>query len=122
MAPERIRSLILVSAFTFQPLTWWERLGGIASPAIVRLLGTTRIATITRHSRSAAGVRRLTIGAATHLAGQMSRNSARRMAVGLATARSFNSRYWLHEFRMPTLVITGGSDRMVSPRQSRLIA
>ncbi len=122
MAPDRVRSLILVSAFTFQPLTWWERLGGIVAPAIVRLLGTKHIATITRHSRSAAGGRRLSAGAARHLAGQMSRNSARRMAVGFATARSFNSRYWLHELRMPTLVITGESDRMVSPRQSRLLA
>ena len=120
--PDRVASLVLVSSYTWQPLSWWERLGGRVAPLAVRLVGSRLITLGTRLTRSGGGGRRLSAVAARNLARQMAANDARQMARALAAARLFDSRPWLHEIRAPTLVISGSADLMVSPRQSVLLA
>lgn len=121
-SPERVRSLTLVSTYAFQPLMWWERLSGLAIPALVAVLGTTTLARFVRVTRSSGGGPRLSVDQARLLGRQMRRNKARRMSVAFAAARSFNSRYWLGDIQAPTLVVVGKSDHMVSPRQATLLA
>ncbi|HEV2529033.1 MAG TPA: alpha/beta hydrolase [Thermomicrobiales bacterium] len=120
--PDRVASLVLVSSYTWQPLSWWERLGGRIAPLAVRLAGTRLIGMTTRITRNGGGGRRLSAVAARNLARQMAANDAHQMARALAATRLFDSRPWLHEIRAPTLVITGSADHMVSPRQSVLLA
>jgi 3-oxoadipate enol-lactonase len=120
--PERVRSLILVSTFVIQRLTWWERLAGSLAPPVVRALGTARIANLIRRTRTASGGRRLTPEAAEVLAATVAANDTDRMAEALQAIRPFDSRGWLEELRVPTRVIAGDQDRMVSPRQARRLA
>jgi 3-oxoadipate enol-lactonase len=120
--PSRVRSLILVSTYTRQRLTWWERLGGLLAPPTVTRLGMARVARLERLLRSAGGGRRLTPEAAALGAAAMAANDGRQMAAGLSAARRFDSRGWLGTLQMPTLVVAGDADRVVSPRQARLLA
>lgn len=90
-------------------------------PSIVRLLRSGGIATLIQLGRSSGRGRRMTVATANDLARQMSRNRASRMAVAFAAARSFDSRSWLPNLRVPTLVIVGEADRMVSSGQSRFL-
>ncbi len=122
LAPEQVRSLTLVSTYTFQPLMWWERLAGVFTPLLVMTLRTTALSNLIRILRPSGGGPRLSRDNADLLARQIARNNARRMSVAFAAARSFNSRFWLDDINVPTLVVTGTSDHMVSPRQARLLA
>jgi pimeloyl-ACP methyl ester carboxylesterase len=49
-------------------------------------------------------------------------NESRRMAAALRAARRFDSREWLGDLEVPTLVVAGAADRVVAPRQARLLA
>ena len=120
--PDRVRSLVLVGAYTFQPLTWWERLGGRLAPAVVAVLGVPRLAWLVRQARPSGGGGKVTPTAAARGATTMMANDSHRMASALRATRCFDSRDWLGEIRVPTLVIGGGSDRIVAPRQARLLA
>ncbi len=118
----RVRSLMLVSTYTLQQLTWWERMAGVLAPPAVTLLGTPRLARLVRQLRPAGGGRRLASEAAALRAATLAANDSRRMAAALRSARHFDSRGWLGTLQVPTLVVAGDADRIVVPRQARLLA
>lgn len=122
LLPGRVATLVLVATYAFQPLTPRERLGGILAPRIVPLLGSHAIASMIRLTRSAGGGRRLERAVAGRLADVIGANDRHLMAESLRRARRFDSRPWLRELRMPTLVVVGRRDHMVSPRQSAILA
>jgi pimeloyl-ACP methyl ester carboxylesterase len=119
--PDRIRSLILVSTYTVQQLTRWERMAGVLAPPTVALLGAHRLARLVRWLRPAGGGRRLAPEAAALRATMVAANDSRRMAAALRAARRFDSREWLGDLEVPTLVVVGDADRVVAPRQSQLL-
>jgi pimeloyl-ACP methyl ester carboxylesterase len=120
--PDRVRSLMLVSTYTVQQLTWWERMAGVLAPPTVTLLGTPRLARLVSQVRPAGGGRRLTPEAAALRATMVAANDSRRMAAALRAARRFDSRGWLGMLQVPTLVVAGDADRVVAPQQARLLA
>lgn len=122
LLPGRVTSLLLVATYAYQPLMLWERLSGLLAPRLVRLMGSQSIATMIRSTRSAGGGRRLDRDTADRFAGVIAANDRHLMAAALLRARGFDSRPWLHELRMPTLVVVGRRDHMVSPRQSTILA
>jgi pimeloyl-ACP methyl ester carboxylesterase len=119
--PDRVRSLMLVSTYTVQQLTRWERIAGVLAPPTVALLGAHRLARLVRWLRPAGGGRRLTPEAAALRATMVAANDSRRMAAALRSARRFDSRGWLGAVQVPTLVVVGDADRVVAPRQSQLL-
>jgi pimeloyl-ACP methyl ester carboxylesterase len=120
--PDRVRSLVLVSTYTVQQLTWWERMAGVLAPPAVTLVGTPRLARLVRWLRPAGGGRRLTPEAAALRAAMVAANDSRRMGAALRAARRFDSRGWLGAIQVPTLVVVGDADRVVAPRQAQLLA
>jgi pimeloyl-ACP methyl ester carboxylesterase len=120
--PDRVQSLMLVSTYTVQQLTRWERMAGVLAPPTVSLLGTHRLARLVGQLRPAGGGRRLTPEAAALRATMVAANDSQRMAAALRAARRFDSRGWLGDLQVPTLVVVGDADRVVAPRQSRLLA
>jgi pimeloyl-ACP methyl ester carboxylesterase len=120
--PDRVRSLKLVSTYTVQQLTRWERMAGVLAPPAVTLVGTPRLARLVRHLRPAGGGRRLTPEAAELRATMVVANDSRRMAAALRAARRFDSQSWLGDLQVPTLVVVGDADRVVAPQQARLLA
>jgi pimeloyl-ACP methyl ester carboxylesterase len=120
--PDRVRSLMLVSTYTNQQLTWWERIAGVLAPPAVTLLGIPRLARLVRWLRPAGGGRRLTPEAAALRATMVAANDSRRMAAALRSARRFDSRGWLGAIEVPTLVMAGDTDRVVASRQAQLLA
>ena len=120
--PDRVRSLLLVSTYTRQRLTWWERLVGQLAPPAVTLLGTRRLAWIVRRLRPAGGGRKLTPQAAALRSATLAVNDSRQLAAALRAARGFDSRDWLETLQVPTLVIMGRQDCVVMPRQAHLLA
>ncbi len=113
---------MLVSTYTVQQLTWWQRMAGGLAPPAVTLLGTPRLARLVRQLGPAGGGRRLTREAAALRAATLAANDNQRMAAALRSAWRFDSRDWLGTLQVPTLVVAGDADRVVVPRQARLLA
>lgn len=120
--PERVRSLVLVSTYTRQRLTWWERLTGRLAPPTVTLLETRRLALLVRWLRTAGGGRKFTPQAAAVRAATLAAHDGGQLAAALHDARPFDSRAWLSTIQAPALVIAGRRDYVVVPRQAQLLA
>jgi 3-oxoadipate enol-lactonase len=120
--PERVRSLVLISTYTRQRLTWWERLIGRLAAPTVTALETRRLALLVRWLRTAGGGRKFTPQAAAVRSATLAANDAGQLAAALQDARRFDSREWLETLQAPTLVIAGRRDYVVVPRQARLLA
>jgi pimeloyl-ACP methyl ester carboxylesterase len=120
--PERVRSLVLVSTYTRQRLTWWEQLTGRLAPPAVTVLGTRRLARFIRWLRTAGGGRKFKPQAAAVRSATLAANDSGQLAAALHDARPFDSRGWLETIQAPALVIAGRQDYVVVPRQARLLA
>ncbi len=120
-APHRVRSLVLVATYAQQSLTRRERILGKLAPTIVRFVRTHVIVAAIRISRSSLHGRSLTAEQAHAYSVQVGRNRAGRMAAALKAAKLFDSREWLPSLTMPTMVIHGLADVVVSPRQRVLL-
>jgi pimeloyl-ACP methyl ester carboxylesterase len=120
--PERVRSLVLVSTYTRQRLTLWERLTGRMAPPTVTALETRRLAMFVRWLRTAGGGRKFTPEAAAVRSATLAANDSGQLAAALHDARPFDSRGWLEMIHAPALVIAGRQDYVVVPRQAQLLA
>jgi len=120
--PDRVRSLVLVSTYPVQLLTWWQKMLGQPAPLAVRVVGTQPAAWTVRWLHSAGGGRRMSPEAAVLCASMVAANEREPLADVLSWARQFESSAWLPALRPPALVIHGDADYVVVPRQAKLLA
>jgi pimeloyl-ACP methyl ester carboxylesterase len=120
--PERVRSLMLVSTYAVQRVTWWQRLLGHASPGMINRLGTRPFAGMVRLSRSSGGGRRLSVQAAALAARMLAENNRHRLCDALRQSARFDSRAWLDALQVPTLVVAGDADHIIVPHQAEDLA
>lgn len=120
--PERVRSLILVSTYPVQLLTWWQQMVGEPAPVGMRLCGTQPAAWTVRRLHIAGGGRRMSPEAAALCASMVAANDRHHLADALHWARQFDSCSWLRTLQAPTLVLQGQDDYVVVPEQARMLA
>ncbi len=120
--PERVRSLVLVSTYAVQRVTWWQRVLGGVTPAVVSLLGTRPMAWIVRWLRPAGGGPNLDARAAALSASMLAANDCRCLGDAVHWSRQFDSRAWLDRLQIPTLVVAGDADCVIVPQQAEHLA
>lgn len=120
--PERVRSLLLVSTYAFQQVTWWQRVLGQMLPEVITRCGTWHMAWLVRRLRHAGGGRHLDAQAAALAAAMLAGNDPRCLGDALRRSGQFDSRTWLDGFQIPTLVVAGNADCVIVPRQAEDLA
>jgi pimeloyl-ACP methyl ester carboxylesterase len=120
--PERVRSLLLVSTYAVQRVTWWQRMLGQALPGVITRCGTRHMAWFTHRLRLAGGGRQLGAPAAALAASMLAANDHQCLGGALHLSRQFDSRPWLDTLQIPTLVIAGDADCVILPRQAEELA
>lgn len=120
--PERARSLLLVSTYAVQRVTWWQRMLGQVTPPVISLLGTQPMAWLVRGLRPAGGGRHLDTRAAELSARMLAANDRQSLADMLRQSQHFDSRAWLDTLQVPTLVISGDADCVIVPQQAESLA
>jgi 3-oxoadipate enol-lactonase len=117
--PKRVRGLVLACTFAYNMLSRRERLEGILSPWLVRILGLRRLA---RLAINAGGGRRVSPEIARWFQGIMAANDAARMVAAVEAMKAFDSRPWLQQITCPTLVIAGAEDTAVPLAHAHMLA
>jgi 3-oxoadipate enol-lactonase len=120
--PERVRSLLLVSTYAVQRVTWWQRMLGQALPGVITRCGTRQMARVAHRLRPAGGGRKLGAPAAALAASMLAANDRQCLGDALHLSRQFDSRPWLDTLQIPTLVIAGDADCVILPRQAEDLA
>ncbi|MBK8990003.1 MAG: alpha/beta fold hydrolase [Chloroflexi bacterium] len=115
--PDRVNRLILVCTYAYNLLTWRERLEGWLMPWLVRLLGLRRLAGV-----MAGQARELTSQQAAELQEMIAANEKRPSLAAIKALQVFDSRPWLHEISVPTLVIAGEQDNAVPLHHARMLS
>ena len=118
MHPERVRSLVLVSTYAVQRVTWWQQIVGHVTPEVITRLGTRQMAWLVYRLRPAGGGRHLSAQAAVLAASMLAANNRRCLRDAMHKSGRFDSRAWLGTLRIPTLVIAGDADCIIVPRQA----
>lgn len=117
--PARVRGLVLTCTYAYNLLSPRERLEGILSPWLVRILGVRRVV---RLALDAGGGRRMSTETARWLEGIMSVNDTARMVPAVEAMKAFDSRPWLRQISCPTLVIAGAEDKAVPLAHAHMLA
>jgi 3-oxoadipate enol-lactonase len=120
--PQRVRSLVLVSTYAVQRVTWWQQMVGQLSPEVITRVGTRQMAWVAHRLRPAGGGRPLNAQAAALAASMLAANDRRCLGDALLQSGQFDSRAWLHTLQIPTLVITGDADCVIVPQQAEDLA
>jgi pimeloyl-ACP methyl ester carboxylesterase len=118
---ELVRSLALVATYAHNTATRRERLEGWLAPRLVRLLGMRRMAALVARPGTGGGPP-LPPNKITWLRTMLASNDRTRMAQAAAELSRFDSRGWLDQLRIPTLVISGGHDTAVPPHHAAMLA
>jgi 3-oxoadipate enol-lactonase len=122
MHPERVRSLVLVSTYAVQRVTWWQQMVGQVTPEVISRLGTRQMAWLVHRLRPAGGGRHLSAQAAALSASMLAANDRRCLRDALHQSGQFDSRAWLDTLQIPTLVIAGDADCIIVPQQAEDLA
>ena len=117
--PKRVHSLILSCTFAYNMLSRAEKLEGMISPWLVRILGVRRMGQLAIDS---GGGRRPAPELASWLEEIMAANDTARMVAAVKAMNAFDGRSWLHQIRCPTLVITGAEDKAVPIAHAQILA
>jgi pimeloyl-ACP methyl ester carboxylesterase len=96
-----------------------EKLEGMISPWLVRILGVRRMGQLAIDS---GGGRRPAPESASWLEEIMAANDTARMVAAVKAMNAFDGRSWLHQIRCPTLVITGAEDKAVPIAHAQILA
>jgi 3-oxoadipate enol-lactonase len=120
-APHLVRSLALVATYAHNTTTRRERFEGWLAPRMVRLLGTRRLAALVARPGTGGGPP-LAPDQVKWLRDMLSGNTASAMAEASQQLSRFDSRPWLHELRVPTLVVSGGQDTAVPAHHAAMLA
>ncbi len=117
--PKRVRGLVLACTFAYNMLSRRERLEGMLSPWLVRILGLRRLA---RLVIDGTGGRRMPPETARWLQEILAANDKARMVAAVEAMKAFDSRLWLHQITCPTLVIAGAEDTAVPLAHAQMLA
>lgn len=116
-----VRSLALVATYAYNIATRRERVEGWLAPHLVRLLGMRRLAAMLVRPGTGGGPP-LAVDRVTWLRDMLAGNNAATMALAAAELSRFDSRPWLHQLRVPTLVVSGGLDKAIPPHHAAMLA
>jgi 3-oxoadipate enol-lactonase len=117
--PNRVRGLVLACTYAYNMLSPRERVEGVLSPWLVRVLGLRRLAAL---AANAGGGPHLSPDTARWFQDLLAANDAGRMIAALEALKAFDSRPWLHEIACPTLVIAGTDDSAVPLPHARMLS
>lgn len=120
-APHLMRSLALVATYAYNIATRRERIEGWLAPHMVRLLGTRRLAALVIRPGTGGGPP-LAPEHITWLRDMLAGNDAAIMALAAAELSRFDSRPWLNQLRVPTLVVSGGLDKAIPAHHAMMLA
>lgn len=120
-APHLVRSLALVATYAHNTATRRERLEGWVAPRLVRLLGMRRFANLLARPGTGGGPP-MTADQITWLRNMLTGNDTAKMAQAAAELSGFDSRPWLGQIHLPTLVISGGHDSAVPAHHASMLA
>lgn len=114
-ATHLVRSLALVATYAYNIATRRERIEGWLAPRMVRLFGMRRLAALVIRPGTGGGPP-LAPDRITWLRDMLAANDTATMALAAAELSRFDSRPWLNQLRLPTLVVSGGLDKPTTPR------
>jgi 3-oxoadipate enol-lactonase len=120
-AKDLVRSLALVAAYAYNTVTRRERIEGWLAPRMVRLLGMHRFARLVARPGTGGGPP-LGPDQVAWLRGMLAGNATATMARASAELARFDSRPWLDQLRVPTVVVSGGRDSAVPAHHAAMLA
>ena len=120
-APHLVRSLALVATYAHNTATRRERVEGWLAPHLVRLLGMRRFAALIARPGIGGGPP-MTPDQVAWLRGMLAGNGTAPMAQAAAELSGFDSRAWLDQLRVPSLVVSGGLDTAVPAHHAAMLA
>jgi pimeloyl-ACP methyl ester carboxylesterase len=120
-ATHLVRSLALVATYAYNIATRRERVEGWLAPHMVRLFGMRRLAALLIRSGTGGGPP-LAADQIIWLRDMLASNDTATMAVAAAELSRFDSRAWLNQLRVPTLVVSGGLDEAVPAHHAAMLA
>jgi 3-oxoadipate enol-lactonase len=116
-----VRSLALVATYAYNTATRREWIEGWIAPRLVRLLGMRRMAALVIRPGVGGGPP-LTADQIVWLRGMLAGNDTGTMAKAAAELTGFDSRLWLSQLRVPTLVVAGEKDAAVPAHHAAMLA
>jgi pimeloyl-ACP methyl ester carboxylesterase len=116
-----VRSLALVATYAYNTATQRERIEGWLAPRMVRLLGMRRLALLVTRPGTGGGPP-LRADQLTWLRAMLAGNDRVAMALAAAELSRFDSRAWLPQLGVPTLVVSGGRDTAVPAHHAAMLA
>ncbi|HET6214492.1 MAG TPA: alpha/beta fold hydrolase [Micromonosporaceae bacterium] len=116
-----VRSLALVATYAHNAVTRRERIEGWLAPHMVRLFGMRRLAAVLARPGTGGGPS-LTPARLTWLRDMLAANDAAAMAQAAAELSRFDSRPWLTQLHVPTMVVSGGHDTAVPAHHAQMLA
>jgi pimeloyl-ACP methyl ester carboxylesterase len=111
----------LVATYAHNTATGRERIEGWLAPRLVRLLGMRRFAALMARPGTGGGPP-LAPDRVTWLRDMLANNDTATMAQAAAQLSHFDSRPWLGQLRVPTLVVSGGLDTAVPTHHAAMLA
>jgi pimeloyl-ACP methyl ester carboxylesterase len=120
-APAIARSLALVATYAYNIATPRERVEGWLAPNLVRLLGMRRMAALVARPGTGGGPP-LPADRIAWLRGMLAGNDRKAMVRAAAELSHFDSRSWLADIHVPTIVISGGDDSAVPAHHASMLA
>ncbi len=120
-ATHLVRSLALVATYAYNIATRRERVEGWLAPRMVRLFGMRRMAALVVRPGTGGGPP-LDADRLAWLRAMLAGNDTAAMALASAELSRFDSRPWLGQLHVPTLVVSGGQDRAIPPHHAAMLA
>jgi pimeloyl-ACP methyl ester carboxylesterase len=120
-ATHLVRSLALVATYAYNTATRRERMEGWLTPSMVRVFGMRRLAALVARPGIGGGPP-LAPDQITWMRDMLAGNDTAAMAQAAAQLSRFDSRPWLNQLRVPTLVVSGGQDAAVPAHHAAMLA
>jgi len=118
--PDIVQSLTLGCTFAYKTLSVTERLQRTLLPYVVKRLGSKGLAKFVFQSMS--GGEEMREEDWKHYKQMILMNEDEKVMEGIKALLTFDSRPWLHEIQIPSLVIGGKEDLVVPPHHQELLA
>ena len=111
--PDLVSRLILCCTFSYNRLTWQEKIEAFFLPFLVRILNAKQLAQMAKG---------LTPEQSRQIETMIASNQKSRMADAVKIMLRFDSRQRLHEIKCPALIVAGENDSAVPLHHARMLA